>query len=78
MRNPPGNRSRRAVNIAVPRVESVVARLTEMFDLATRISFTKAGDASMGLEISAGNIENSVLLTLSQQRGEPTWTPQSV
>ena len=72
MRNPPGNRSRRAVNIAVPRVESVVARLTEMFDLAARISFTEAGHASMGLEVSAGNIKNCVLLSLPQRSGEPT------
>ena len=51
------------------RVESVVARFTEIFELAARLSFTEAGDASMRLEISAGNIENCVLLTLPRQRG---------
>ena len=60
------------------RVESVVARFTEIFELAARLSFTEAGDASMRLEISVGNMENCVLLTLPQQRGEPTWIPRSV
>ena len=59
------------------RVENAVARFTEIFELAARLSFTEAGDASMRLEISVGNIENCVLLTLPQQRGEPVWIPQS-
>ena len=58
-------------------VENAVARFTEIFELAARLSFTEAGDASMRLEISVGNIENCVLLTLPQQRGKPFWIPQS-
>lgn len=59
------------------KVESVVARFTEIFELAARLSFTEAGDASMRLEISVGNIENCLLRTIPQHRGAPAWVPQS-
>ena len=41
--------------------ESVMARFTEIFEFAARLSFTEVGDAGTHMEISAVNISNYIL-----------------
>lgn len=58
-------------------VGDTLARFTEFFEFAARLSTTSAGDESMHIEVQAGNIADRILFVDAPLRAGLHWRPKA-
>ena len=73
LRLPAGDGTRRVVL----DIDHVVLRFAQIFEFASRLSFTQAGDDGARIEIFVANMENHFLLPPEFDFGKVSWIPEA-
>lgn len=58
-------------------IKDIVLRFTEIFELASRLTFTDAGDEGLRVDIKVDNIEDHLLILPGYGPGKASWIPEA-